>query len=150
MATDYIFKSISCDQAALWTVLSVFVTVCLTVRMSVCDFFHNVCCHHIIMKVSEVIAIEKKKSKQNIKVRCQRSKSQRLWNEIYCCLEHERGVVWFFDVIRQISRWHGPTNRRFRPQLISVGSCYGLAPNSLQNISWTNSDAYISHKWPVS
>ena len=71
----------SCDQAALWMVQSirpsVRLSVCLSVRLSVTPFW--LCSHHpIIMKFSGVITSDKKvTSMQKVKVRGQRSRSQR-------------------------------------------------------------------------
>ena len=62
----------SCDQAALWMVFSVRLSVCLSVCPSVTPFW--LCSHHrIIMKFSGVITMDQGK----VNVRGQRSRSQR-------------------------------------------------------------------------
>ena len=62
----------SCDQAALWMVFSVRPSVCLFVTP------FSLCSHHrIIMKFQEWLPVTKVTSMQKIKVRGQRSRSQR-------------------------------------------------------------------------
>ena len=64
----------SCDQAALWMVFSVRLSVCLSVCPSVTPFW--LCSHHrIIMKFSGVITLDQ--GKVHAKGQGQRSRSQR-------------------------------------------------------------------------
>ena len=129
----------SCDQAALWMVqsvrLSVPPSVCLSVRPSVTPFW--LCSHHrIIMKFSGVITSDK--SDVHAKGQGQRSKVKVTevttplnrfrtvtpvwihiwwWNDAYSLIMLRRGALLFFKVIRQISRSHGSKNRRIWPRL---------------------------------
>ena len=124
-----------CDQAALWMVFSVRLSVCLSVCLSVTPF--SLCSHHrIIMKFSGVITSDK--SDVHTKGQGQRSKvkvtevttqlSRFLtvtpvqihiwwWNDAYSLMLLRRGALLFFKVIRQISRSHGSKNRRIWPRL---------------------------------
>ena len=66
----------SCDQAALWMVQSVCLSVCLSVCPSVTPFW--LCSYQrIIMKFSGVITNDKSDVHAKVKVRGQRSRSQR-------------------------------------------------------------------------
>ena len=129
----------SCDQAALWMVqsvrLSVRLSVCPSVRLSVTPFW--LCSHHpIIMTFSGVITSDK--SDVHAKCQGQRSKVKvtevttqlnrfrtvtpvwiRMWrwNDAYSLMLLRRGALLFFKVIRQISRSHGSKNRRIWPRL---------------------------------
>ena len=116
----------SCDQAALWMVQS----VCL----SVTPFW--LCYHHrIIMKFSGVIT--KDQGKVHRKGQVQRSKVKVTevttqlnrfrtvtpvwihiwwWNDAYSLIMLRRGALLFLKVIRQISRSHGSKNRRIWPR----------------------------------
>ena len=70
---SYLF---SCDQAALWMVFSVCLSVCPSVCLSVTPFW--LCSHHrIIMKFQELSPRTRVTSMQKVKVRGQRSRSQR-------------------------------------------------------------------------
>ena len=73
----------SCDQAALWMVQSVRPSVCPSVRLSVCP---SVCLSHLFDYVpiilsswnfQELLPVTKVTSMQKVKVRGQRSRSQR-------------------------------------------------------------------------
>ena len=122
---------LSCDQAALWMVFSVRLSVC----PSVTPFW--VCSHHrIIMKFSEVIT--KDQGKVHAKVKGQRSKVKVTevtaqffrfrtvtpvwihiwwWNDTYSLMLLRQSALLFFKVIRQISRSHGAKNHRIWPRL---------------------------------
>ena len=121
----YIF---SCDQAALQMVFSVCPSVRLSVCLSVTPFW--LCSHHrFIMKFSGVFTNDH--SKIHAKDQGQRSKVKVTevttqlngfrtvtpvliliwwWNDAYSLMLLRRGALWFFKVIRQISRSHGSKN----------------------------------------
>ena len=121
----------SCDQAAIWLVQS----VRLSVRLSVTPF--SPCSYHrIIMKFSGVITMVKsdvhargqgQRSKVKVtEVNTQLSRFRTLtpvwihiwqWNHAHSWKQHRRGALLFFKVIRQISRSHGSKNRRIWPRL---------------------------------
>ena len=129
----------SCDQAALWMVqsvrLSVRPSVCPSVRLSVTPFW--LCSHHpIIMKFSGVITSDK--SDVHAKGQGQRSKVKVTevttqlnrfrtvtpvwihiwwWDDAYSLIMLRRGALLFFKVIHQISRSHGSKKRRIWPRL---------------------------------
>ena len=129
----------SCDQAAIWLVqsvcLSVRLSVCLSVCLSVTPF--SPCSHHrIIMKFSGVITMVKsdvhakgqgQRSKVKVtEVNTQLSRFRTLtpvwihiwqWNHAHSWKQHRGGALLFFKVIRQISRSHGSKNRRILPRL---------------------------------
>ena len=132
----------SCDQAAIWLVqsvrLSVCPSVCLSVRpsvrLSVTPF--SPCSHHrIIMKFSGVITMVKsdvhaKGQGQTSKVKVTEVNTQLnrfrtltpvwihiwQWNHAHRWKQHRRGALLFFKVIRQIWRSHGSKNRRIWPR----------------------------------
>ena len=121
----------SCDQAALWMVQSVRLSVCL----SVTPFW--LCSHHpIIMKFSGVITSDKsdvraKDQGQRSKVKVTEVTTQLnrfrtvthvwihiwWWNYTYSLMLLRRGALLFFKVIRQISRSHGAKNCQISPRL---------------------------------
>ena len=123
----------SCDQAALWMVFSVRLSVCLSVCLSVTPFW--LCSHHrIIMKFSGVITNDK--SDVHAKGQCQRSKVKVTevntqlnrfrtvtpvwihiwwWNEAYSLMMLRRGALLFLKVIRQISRSQALKSVEFDP-----------------------------------
>ena len=121
----------SCDQAAIWLVQS----VCLSVRLSVClsHLFHHVPIIVSSWNFQELLPWSKVMSMH--KVRGQRSRSQVntqlspfrtltpvwihiwQWNHAHSWKQHRRGALLFFKVIRQISRSHGSKNRRIWPRL---------------------------------
>ena len=125
----------SCDQAALWMVQSVCLSVRLSVCLSVTPFW--LCSHHpIIMKFSGVITSDK--SDVHAKGQGQRSKVKVTevttqlnrfrtvtpvwihiwwWNGTYSLMLLRRGALLFFKVIRQISRSHSAKNCRIWPRL---------------------------------
>ena len=129
----------SCDQAALQTVFSVRLSVCLSVRLSVTPFW--LCSHHrIIMKFSGVITNDQRKV--HAKGQGQRSKVKvtevttplnrfrtvtpvwiHIWWWNYACslMLLRRGALLFLKVICQISRSHGSKNRRIWPRLVISG-----------------------------
>ena len=131
----YFADVFSCDQAALWMVFSVRLSVCLSVCPSVTSFW--LCSHHrIIMKFSGVITMDQ--GKVHAKGQGQRSKVKVTevttqldrfrtvtpvwihiwwWNFTYSLMLLRRGALLFFKVIRQISRSHGAKNRRIWPRL---------------------------------
>ena len=119
---------ISCDHAAPWMVQSVRLSVCLFV----CHTF-SLCTHHrIIMRFYEALPMAEVMSMQKVRVRGQRSRSQRskpnfvvsgpwlqseftygneMMHNAWCCLGE---VPYFlFKVIHQILSSHGSQNRRF-------------------------------------
>ena len=126
----------SCDQAALWMVqsvcLSVRPSVRPSVRLSVTPFW--LCSHHpIIMKFSGVITSDKSDvhakgqgQRSKVKVTTQLNRFRTVtpvlihiwwWDDAYSLIMLRRGALLFFKVIRQISRSHGSTNRRIWPRL---------------------------------
>ena len=125
----------SCDQAALWMVQSVCLSVRLSVRPSVTPFW--LCSHHrIIMKFSGVITNDRSdvhakgqglRSKVKVtEVNTQLSRFWRVtpvwihiwwWNDAQSLMLLGRGALSFFKVIRQISRSHSSKNRRVWPKL---------------------------------
>ena len=117
-------SAFSCDQAALRTLLSVRPSVYLSVTP-----FSQCSCHHIIIKFSGVIAIDRsavhaKGQGQRSKVKVTEVKTQfnRLrtvtpvciyiwqWNDAQRLMWQRRGALLFFKVVRQISRSHGTKN----------------------------------------
>ena len=113
-----------------------FLSVCLSVRLSVCPS-HGLCSHHrIIMKFSEVITkdqgnIHAKGQGQRSKVKVTEVTNQLSrfrtvtpvwihiwwWNDIYSLMLLRRGALLLFKVIGQSSRSHGAKNRRIWPTL---------------------------------
>ena len=133
----------SCDQAALWMVFSVRLSVCPSVCLSVCPSVCPsvtpfwLCSHHrIIMKFSGVITRDQ--GKVHAKGQGQRSKVKVTevttqlnrfrtvtpvwihiwwWNYTYSLMLLRRGALLFLKVIRQISRSLRAKNRRIWPRL---------------------------------
>ena len=129
----------SCDQAALWMVQSVCLSVRPSVRLSVCPSVAPfwLCSHHrIIMKFSGVITSDR--SDVHAKGQGQRSKVKVTelttqlnrfrtvtpvwihiwwWSDAYSFIMLRRGALLFFKVIRQISRSRSSKNRRIWPKL---------------------------------
>ena len=125
----------SCDQAALWMVQSVCLSVRLSVRLSVTLFW--LCSHHrIIMKFSGVITSDKSDvhakgqgQRSTVKVTEVTNQLNRFrtvtpvwihmwwWNDAYSLIMLRRGALLFLKVIRQITRSHGSKNRRIWPRL---------------------------------
>ena len=114
----------SCDQAALWMVQSVRLSVCISVRPSVKPFW--LCSHHrIIMEFSEVITNDK--SDVHAKGQGQRPKVKVTevtiqlnrfrtvtpvwihiwwWNDAYSLIMLRRSALLFFKVIHEKFRGH--------------------------------------------
>ena len=141
---NYLF---SCDQAALWMVQSVRLSVCLSVCLCVCLYVCPsvrpsvtpfwLCSHHrIIIKFSGVVTNDK--SDVNAKGQGQRSRVKvtevnsqlssfrtvtpvwiqiSWWNDAQSLMLLRRGALLFFKVIRQISRSRSSKNRRIWPRL---------------------------------
>ena len=125
----------SCDQAAIWLVQSVCLSVCPSDRPSVTPF--SPCSHHrIIMKFSGVITNDKndvhaKGQGQRSKVKVTEVNTQLnrfrtvtpvwihiwWWNDAHSLMMLRRGALLFFKVIRQISRSHGSKKRWIWPRL---------------------------------
>ena len=125
----------SCDQAAIWLVHS----VCLSVRPSVCPSVtpFSPCSHHrIIMTFSGFITNDKSDvhakgqgQRSNFKVTEVNTQLNRFrtvtpvwihiwwWNDAYSLMMLRRGALLFLKVIRQISRSHGSKKRRIWPRL---------------------------------
>ena len=119
----------SCDQAALWMVFSVRLSVCL----SVTPFW--LCSHHrIIMKFSGVITtdqgnVDAKGQGQRSKVKVTEVTTQlsrfrtgtpvwiHIWwrNDTYSLMLLRRGALLFFKVISQSSRSHAAKIVKFDP-----------------------------------
>ena len=105
-----------------------------SVGLSITPFW-QCSCHPIIMKLSGVITIDRSDAMQKVKVRGQRSRSQRskqilsqfgrfwtvtpVWihrwlrNYAHSLKWQRRGALLFFVVICQIWKSHGPENQRF-------------------------------------
>ena len=121
-----VFLFFSCDQAALWMVFSVRLSVCLSVCPSVTPFW--LCSHHrIIMKFSGVITLDQ--GKVHAKGQGHRGHDPNFrfrtvtpvwiyiwwWNDTYILMLLRRGALLYFKVIRQISRSHGAEIAEFDP-----------------------------------
>ena len=128
----WLYVVFSCDQAALWMVFSVRLSVCLSVCPSVTPFW--LCFHHrIIMKFSGVITLDQ--GKVHAKGQGQRSKvkvtevttrifvsglqlqfeftyDDEMIHIAWCCLGE---VPYCFSRFRQISRSHGAKIAEFDP-----------------------------------
>ena len=140
MTDDSLTSLFSCDQAALWMVFSVRLSVFLSVCLSVTPFW--LCSRHrIITKFSGVITNDKsdvraKGQGQRSKVKVTRLKKifhftqirrfrtvtpvwihQWLRNDAQSLKWHGRGALLFLKVIRQILRSHGSKRRRIWPRL---------------------------------
>ena len=126
----------SCDQAAIWLVQSVRLSVRPSVRLSVCHTFFTMfpsSHHHEIFRSyyhgqNDVHAKgQGQRSKVKVtEVNTQLSRFRTLtpvwihiwqWNHAHSWKQHWRGTLLFFNVIRQISRSHGSKNRRIWPRL---------------------------------
>ena len=120
----------SCDQAPLRTLIS----VCLSLRLS--HLFDNVPLIVGCWSFQELLPMTDV-FRQKVKVRGQRSRSQRSWphwavfgrivipvwihilrwNYAQILMMLRRGAMLFLKVIRQISRSHGTINRRLLTQI---------------------------------
>ena len=115
----------SCDQAALRTLISVFLFACPTVRPSVTPFW-QCSCHRIILKFSGVITIDRRDvhakgqgQRSKVKVTEVMTTFNRFrtvtpvwihiwrWNDPHSLMLLRRGARLFFKAIRQISWSHG-------------------------------------------
>ena len=115
---------------------SVCLSVCPSVRLSVCHTFFTMfpsSYHHGFSGVITVVKsdVHAKGQGQRSKVKVtevttQLSRFRTLtpfwihiwqWNHAHSWKQHRRGALLFFKVIRQISRSHGPKNRRIWPRL---------------------------------
>ena len=125
----------SCDQAAIWLVQSVCLSVRPSVRLSITPF--SPCSHHhIIMKFSGVISNDKsdvhakgqgQRSKVKVtEVNTQLSRFRTVtlvwihiwwWHDTYSLMMLRRGALLFFKDICQISRSHGSKKRQIWPRL---------------------------------
>ena len=127
---DFVMIFFSCDQAALWMVQS----VRLSVRPSVCHTFLTMfpsSYHHGIFR--SYYQWQKwrpcKRSRSKVKVTEVTTQLNRFrtvtpvwihiwwWNDAYSLTMLRRGALLFLKVIRQISRSHGSKNRRIWPRL---------------------------------
>ena len=109
----------SCDQAALWMVLSV--------RPS--HLFDYVPIIVSSWNFQELLPMTEVTSMQKVKVTEVTTQLNRFgtvtpvwihkwwWNDAYSLIMLRRGALLFFKVIRQISRSHGSKNRRIWPRL---------------------------------
>ena len=111
-------------------------SVCPSVCLSVCPshLFHHVPIIVSSWNFQELLPWSEVMSMQKVKVRGQRSRSQRStpnlavsglltpvwihiwqWNHAHSWKQHRRGALLFFKVIRKISRSHGSKNVEFDP-----------------------------------
>ena len=116
----------SCDQAALWMVQSVRLSLRPFVRLSVSlwHHFHGVPLIVPSWNFQKLLSLTEVMSMRKVKVRRQRSRSQRSWPHIFqtvtplwihiwqwndanSLIMLRRGALLFLKVIRQISRSHG-------------------------------------------
>ena len=117
---EIIFVYFSCDQAALRTLLSVRLSVCLW------HIFYNVSLIVSSWNFQKWLPLTKVMSMQKVKVRGRRSRSQRSktqvinfrtvtpvwvhiwqWNNALSLMWHKRDALLLFKVVRQNSRPHG-------------------------------------------
>ena len=123
------YKVFSRDQAALRTFISVCLSVCPSVRLSICPSvtpFWQCSCHHIILKFSGVITIDRhdvhakgKGLRSKVKVTEVMTPYSCFWTiasvwihiwrwyDAQSLMLLRRGTLLFFKVIHQISRSHG-------------------------------------------
>ena len=124
----------SCDQAALWMVQSVRLSVCPSVCPSVCHTFLTMfpsSYHHEIFRSYYQWPKWRpcKRSRSKVKVTEVTTQLNRFrtvtpvwihiwwWNDAYSLIVLRRGVLLFLKVIRQIPRSHGSKNCRIWPRL---------------------------------
>ena len=124
----------SCDQAAIWQVQYVRLSVRPSVCLSVCHTFFTMfpsSYHHAIFR--SYYQWQKwrpcKRSRSKVKVTEVNTQLNSLrtvtpvwihiwwWNDAYSLMMLKRGALLFFKVIRQISRWHGSKKRRIWPRV---------------------------------
>ena len=148
---EFIYNVFSCDQASLWIVLSVSLSVgrsvCLSHLLSLC--FH----HRIIMKFSGVNTIDRsdvhgngqgQRSKVKVtEVKTQFSHFRTItpvwihmwwWNDAQSLMWHRIGALFFFKVIHQISRLRGIKITNFDPNRTFLDCNTSL--NSLMALKW--------------
>ena len=126
----------SCDQAAIWLVQSVCLSVRPSVRLSVCHTFFTMfpsSYHHEIFR--SYYHGQKwcpcKRSRSKVKVTEVNTQLSRFrtpvwtpvwihiwqWNHTHSWKQQRRGALLFFKAICQISRSHSSKNRRIWPRL---------------------------------
>ena len=139
---EFIYNVFSCDQASLWIVQSVSLSVCWSVGLS---HLLSLCFNHrSIMKFSGVNTIDRsnvhangqgQRSKVKItEVKTQFSRFRAItpvwihmwwWNDAQSLMWHRIGALFFFKVIRQISRSHGTKKL---PILTRIGHFWTVTP----------------------
>ena len=126
----------SCDQAALWMVqsvcLSVRLSVCLSVRHTFLTMFPSSYHHEIFRSCYQWLKWHPcKRSRSGSKVKVTEVNSQlsrfrtvtpawiqiSWWNDAQSLMLLRRGALLFFNVIRQISKSHSSKNRWIWPKL---------------------------------
>ena len=125
---------LSCNQAALWMVFSVCLSVCLSVRHTFLTMFPSSYHHEIFRSYHQWPRWRPcKRSRSKVKVTEVATQLNRFrtvtpvwihiwwWNDTYSLMLLRRGAVLFFKVIRQISRSHGAKNRQIWPRLAVSG-----------------------------
>ena len=120
----------SCDQAALWMVQSVRLSVCLSVCHTFLTMF-PLSYHHEIFRSyylwQKWCPCKRSRSKVKVtEVTTQLNSFQTVtpvwihiwwWNDADSLMMLRRGALLFFKVVRQISKSHGSKNRRIWPRL---------------------------------
>ena len=120
----------SCDQAAIWLVQSVRLSVCPSFCHTFFTMFPSSYHHEIFRSYyhgQKWCPCKRSRSKVKVtEVNTQLSRFRTLtpvwidiwqWNHAHSWKQHRRGALLFFKVIRQISRSHGSKNRRIWPRL---------------------------------
>ena len=124
----------SCDQAAIWLVqsvcLSLRLSVCLSVRHTFFTMFPSSYHHEIFRSYyhsQKWCPCKRSRSKVKVtEVNTQLSRFRTLtpvwihiwqWKHAHSWKQHRRGALLFFKVIRQISRSHGSKNRQIWPRM---------------------------------
>ena len=135
-----------CNQAALWMVQS----VCLSVRPS--HLFDSVPLIVLLWNFQGWLLSTKVMSMQKVKVRGQRWRSQRskpnlaitpvwihIWwrSDVQGLMRHRRCALLFFKVIRQISRSHRTKHSQFWPYL----GISGLTPVWIHRWLWNDAQS---------
>ena len=145
----------SCDQAALWMVQSVCLSIRPSVRLSVCHTFWPCSHHRIIMKFYLLLPMTEVTPMQKVKVRAQRSRSQRsrhnlavsgsqlqfeftyhdeMMHRDLCCLWE---VPYYFS--RSSVKFQGPTAEKKSLILTQIGRFRTETPVSIRQ--WLQNDA---------
>ena len=120
----------SCDQAALWKVQSVCLSVCLSVCHTFLIMFPSSYHHEMFRMYYQWQKWRPcKRSRSEVKVtdvNIQLSGFRTVtpvwihiwwWNDAQSLMLLRRGALFFYKVIREISRSHGSKNRRIWPKL---------------------------------